>query len=546
MTTPLHFRSWPEGLPRHLTPAETSLFYNLEVSATRFPGKPCLIFYGTPIAFAEFKEEAELLAGFLEKECAVRKGDRVLLLLQNSPQFVLAYYAVLRANAVVVPVSSMSVTDELRHYVQDSGCRTAIVGQELYPQMRPLLGSGLDSAVVAAYSDYLKEPTDLRVPDFVRAGRQEIRDAGVTLWGSALARGLRPGPLAVGPDDLCVMPYTSGTTGRPKGCMHTHRTAMHTIMGGVQWFGGNQDAVTLAVLPFFHVTGMQGGMNMPLFSGSTVVLLPRWDREVAGMLIERHRVTSWTAVPTMVVDFLSNPNIDRFDLSSISRMSGGGAAMPEAIAQRLHDLCGLTYVEGYGLSETIAATHINPPRRSCRRCAIASGIAAPPPLRREMLERSNRSMFGLLRKSTTMVGTAVQLVTPWRSISMPATSRSQRGRSTTVLPEKRGMFMPPCMPVTWKKGSTASVTASWFPPNHCTPPMIVCMAVRCVCMHPLGRPVVPEVYGITHRSSGPTVSGPGRRPRASAELHRVTPASRISWRPAQTKSGTFKSVGTFK
>jgi fatty-acyl-CoA synthase len=368
MTTPLHFRSWPEGLPRHLTPAETSLFYNLEVSATRFPGKPCLIFYGTPIAFAELKEEAELLAGFLEKECAVRKGDRVLLLLQNSPQFVLAYYAVLRANAVVVPVSSMSVTDELRHYVQDSGCRTAIVGQELYPQMRPLLGSGLDSAVVAAYSDYLKEPTDLRVPDFVRAGRQEIRDAGVTLWGSALARGLRPGPLAVGPDDLCVMPYTSGTTGRPKGCMHTHRTAMHTIMGGVQWFGGNQDAVTLAVLPFFHVTGMQGGMNMPLFSGSTVVLLPRWDREVAGMLIERHRVTSWTAVPTMVVDFLSNPNIDRFDLSSISRMSGGGAAMPEAIAQRLHDLCGLTYVEGYGLSETIAATHINPPRRPKKHC----------------------------------------------------------------------------------------------------------------------------------------------------------------------------------
>jgi fatty-acyl-CoA synthase len=262
----------------------------------------------------------------------------------------------------------MSVTDELRHYVQDSGCRTAIVGQELYPQMRPLLGSGLDAAVVAAYSDYLKVPTDLKVPDFVCAGRQEIRDAGVTLWSSALARGLRPGPLTVGPDDLCVMPYTSGTTGRPKGCMHTHRTAMQTIMGGVQWFGGNQDAVTLAVLPFFHVTGMQGGMNMPLFSGSTVVLLPRWDREVAGMLIERHGVTSWTAVPTMVVDFLSNPNIDRFDLSSISRMSGGGAAMPEAIAQRLHDLCGLTYVEGYGLSETIAATHINPPRRPKKHC----------------------------------------------------------------------------------------------------------------------------------------------------------------------------------
>ena len=362
-----HFAHWPRGLPRHLTVPETSLFYNVEVSARRFPHKPYLIFYDTPISFAEFKDEAERIAGFLQHECGVKQGDRVLLLMQNSPQFVIGYYAILRADAVVVPVNPMNLTEELRHYLKDSGAATAIVAQELYARIAPLLSEGLQNILVAAYSDYLKQPTQINVPAFVAAPRQDIVAPGVTLWSEALARELEPGPHNAGPDDLCVMPYTSGTTGHPKGCMHTHRTAMHTLIAGVQWFGIQQDATYLAVLPFFHVTGMQGSMSGPLFSGSTVLLLPRWDRTAAARCIERYRVTSWTAIPTMIIDFLSNPELDAYDLSSITRMSGGGAAMPEAIAQKLHDR-GVTYVEGYGLSETIAPTHINPPERPKKQC----------------------------------------------------------------------------------------------------------------------------------------------------------------------------------
>jgi fatty-acyl-CoA synthase len=291
--------------------------------------------------------------------------------MQNSPQFVLAYYAILRANAVVVPVNPMNMTTELRHYVKDSGATVAIVAQDIYPQMKPLLGNGADQGlhriVVAAYADYLKAATDLKVPDFIKAPRQAIGDAGVTPWSEVLAQNLRPGPITVGPDDLCVMPYTSGTTGHPKGCMHSHRTVMHTMMAGYQWFGIQQDAVYLAVLPFFHVTGMQGSMSGPLQAGATVVLLPRWDREAAAQCIARYGVTSWTSIPTMVIDFLMNPKLGDYDLSTITRMSGGGAAMPEAIAQKLLDM-GITYVEGYGLSETIAPSHINPPDRPKKQC----------------------------------------------------------------------------------------------------------------------------------------------------------------------------------
>jgi fatty-acyl-CoA synthase len=288
--------------------------------------------------------------------------------MQNSPQFIISYYGIVRADAIVVPVNPMSVTAELEHYVRDSGAKVAIVAQEVYPQLQPLVGTSLERAIVAAYADYVKQPTDLRLPDAVAAPRQAITGANVTAWVDVLERQLRPGPLQTGPDDLCVIPYSSGTTGRPKGCMLTHANVMHTVMVNAFWFGGGPDTSQLVVLPFFHVTSMQGGMNMPLYHGVTIVLMCRWDRDVAAELIQRYKLMSWTAIATMVVDFLANPRIREYDLSSLQRVSGGGAAMPAAVAERLQQLIGSSYIEGYGLTETIAPTHVNPVDRPKRQC----------------------------------------------------------------------------------------------------------------------------------------------------------------------------------
>jgi len=365
---------WPEHLSTHLTLPATNLFYNAEVSATRFPDKPFIVFYGTPVTFAQFKEEAERVAGFLQQRCGVKAGDRVLLYMQNSPQWMIAYYAILRANAIVVPVNPMNMTEELRHYVEDSGARTAFIAQDLYPRIAPLVGERVDDeggsfehVIVATYSDYLKAPCDFSPPDFVTAPRQ-AEAPGVLHWADALDARLAPGPLTAGPDDLCVMPYTSGTTGKPKGCMHTHRSVMCTAVGGVNWFSGTQDSVQLSVLPLFHVTGMQGGMNSALYSGATVVVLPRWDRDAAARAIAHYRVTGWQSISTMVVDFLANPKLAEYDLSSLRWMRGGGAAMPDAVAKKLAETVGIEYVEGYGMTETIAATHINPPAHPKPQC----------------------------------------------------------------------------------------------------------------------------------------------------------------------------------
>ncbi|MEP7282957.1 MAG: long-chain-fatty-acid--CoA ligase [Rubrivivax sp.] len=379
MPVPPRSPHWPPGLPHSLTLPATHLFVNAEVAARRFPDKPFLLFFGQPLSFAQFRERAERLAGWLQQHAGVGRGDRVLLNLQTSPQWALAYYAILRADAVVVPVNPMNRTDELAHLVADCGARVAVVAQDLLAQMLPLLDRGADAGVrqllVATYADALGDASDdapdtpdAPVPDFVRAPREVPQRAGVTAWADALAAAARPAPIAGGPDDLAVMPYTSGTTGQPKGCMHTHRSVMSTAVGGMQWFGRTQDAVMLSTLPLFHVTGMTGGLNGPLFAGASVVLLPRWDRAAAVAAIRRHRVTSWQAIATMVIDLLALPGLQRADLASVTGIRGGGAAMPAAVAARLKDLTGLDYVEGYGMSETIAATHINPPQRPKPQC----------------------------------------------------------------------------------------------------------------------------------------------------------------------------------
>ncbi len=364
-----HFDVWPREVPRSLEPPETSVWANLEISARRHPRKPAFICYDNALTFAELEAEAGKLAGFLQRRCGVQKGDRVLLFAQNSLNFVIAYYAILRADAVVVPINPMNLTEELRRYVADCGARTAIVAQELWPQAAPLAADGtLAHVIVAAYSDYLVKPTDLHVPDAFKRPREAIAAPNVTPWSEAIAARCEPSAPTAQPDDLACMPYTSGTTGEPKGCMHTHRSMMHTLVGNVEWFRTLPETIHLAVLPFFHVTGMQGSMNTPIYLGGTVVLLPRWDREAAATLIARYKVQAWTMIPTMVVDLLASPNVASFDLTTLQRISGGGAAMPEAVATRLKEQLGITFVEGYGLTETMAPSHINPPERPKKQC----------------------------------------------------------------------------------------------------------------------------------------------------------------------------------
>jgi len=371
-----HFAWWPKRLPRRLTPPETSLWHNLEVSAARYPDKPATLFFGRAKTFAALRREAESIAGWLQAQ-GVRRGDRVALFMQNCPQYIVAYHAILRADAVVVPVNAMNKAEEFGHYIVDPGTRVVICGAELADIVASanaaLPPSQRASRVLAVrYADELPERiAETFAPPPAWHGTllaDPPLPPGTVRWSEALAAGRVPGPTLAGPDDLALLPYTSGTTGLPKGCMHTHRTLMANVIGGGQWGSSSAESVVLGVVPMFHVTGMLYGVIAPMFSGATVVVMPRWDRELAGRLISAHRVSHWTCIPTMIIDLFASPNYRHFDLSSLRYLSGGGAAMPQAVAQRLIDEFGLQFCEGYGLTETAAPSHANPAERPKLQC----------------------------------------------------------------------------------------------------------------------------------------------------------------------------------
>ncbi len=366
-----------QGLPRQAHIPETSVFYNLEAAARRFPHKTAVHFYGAATAYAALLRQAEAMAGWLQQACGVQRGDRVLVFSQNCPQWIAAYFGILRADAVLVPANAMLLQQELEHMVRDSGAVAAFVAQELVAQIAPLLeGTTLKHLVVHAYGDALPEAMPdgagdppLPVPDAVRErSRAEPLPPGAVRWAAALAADHRPAPHQAGPDDLCMLPYTSGTTGAPKACVHTHRTVSTSFVGSSLWRRTTAEAVYLAVAPLFHLLGLQTNVNSAIYNGATIVLMARWDREAAATLIERHGVTFWAALPTMLVDFFALPGIEQRRLDSLAMVTGGGAATPQRINDLLKSRYGLDYIEGYGLTETASFLCTNPvhaPKRGC-------------------------------------------------------------------------------------------------------------------------------------------------------------------------------------
>ena len=371
-----HDTVWPKRLPRQLVLPETSLWANLEVSARRYPDKPAYLFIGQPLSFSDLQAQAEALAGWLQAH-GVAKGDRVAVFMQNCPQFVVAVHAVLRADAVVVPVNPMNKADEFGHYITDPGTKVVLTTADLAAVVaeadaRLPADQRLRHLVATRFTDAMPaelDPAETPNPALLQwLLTDPALPAGTVRWTDALAAGHRPGPHTAAPDDLALLPYTSGTTGLPKGCMHSHRTLMHNVIGGAVWGHGGPEAVGLGVVPMFHITGFIYGALGSVAAGSTTVILPRWDRELAGRLIARHQVSHWTCIPTMIIDLFGSPHYASFDLSSLRFVSGGGAAMPQAVAERLQAEFGITFAEGYGLTETAAPTHANPPERAKLQC----------------------------------------------------------------------------------------------------------------------------------------------------------------------------------
>ncbi|WP_068673320.1 long-chain-fatty-acid--CoA ligase [Oceanobacillus sp. Castelsardo] len=360
-----HYEHWPVRLPKNLTVPQTTLYENLKMSTRKYPDKIAFHYYGASYSYKEFLNEVERLAGYMENELGIKEKENILLFMQNSPQFIISFFAILRLRAVVVPINPMSVTTDLEFYVKDCGITHAIVGQELYEKVLPLRKENLLSKIIVAnYSDYSKE--DHGLPQGIsKSDKGEME--GIP-WKEALEKQLQASTYKGKSNDIAIIPYTSGTTGLPKGCVHTNSTVQANTVGAYHWMNLTADTITLTTLPLFHVTGLIHSTLSPIYAGSTLVIMTRWDREYAAKSIEKFKCTHWINISTMLIDFLSNPNLGAYNISTLEAVGGGGAPLPEAVGKDLYERTGLRFIEGYGLTETISHTHFNPPDRPKLQC----------------------------------------------------------------------------------------------------------------------------------------------------------------------------------
>ena len=381
----MNIAAWPPGWPRSLEYPRLPVHEILDQSAQRIPQRTALIFAGQRLSYAGLKELSDRLAAALFA-LGVQKGERVALQLPNCPQFAVAYYGLLKAGAVFCPVSPLLTPEEAAHQLDDSGARTLICLQDLYPALAELPQvQALARRVVVNLGDTLSplSPPGQSPPAGTLAFNQLLREHQPL-----------PAPVEVDPArDLAHLAYTGGTTGRSKGVMLDHCNVLANVMQGSLWclgarvetkagrmevcYPGGTDTsrerifqrdqeVALLVAPWFHAMGVVA-LNNQLFLGSTVVVFPRFD---PGRLLAaacEHRISFINGAPPVYRQLLNHPSFQGPELGHIKWAVSGAAPLPQSLLQRMLEHIPGVITEGYGLTECTAAATANPPQRKAMR-----------------------------------------------------------------------------------------------------------------------------------------------------------------------------------
>lgn len=356
-------RFWPEGLDEAAItlPGDPLPFY-LKRHAQADPARTAVIFYGRELSRGELDLASDRFAGWLYTQ-GVQAGDRVAIYLENSPQFVIAYMGTLKAGAVNVCLNPMHKARELQRDLLDCGARVLVTsdhGSATVHEVRAQ--TPLEVVAVTSYGDYLPAVPTLPVPpSFVEVHPR----APATQDFYDIVTRTPPLPEMVwrAPDDTALLQYTSGTTGMPKGAEITHGNLVANCELQKVYIGLHGDEVVLGVLPWFHITGMECQMNLAVYLGVPLVAIGRFEMDTVLGAIQLYRCTSTTLIATLNAAIINCGKAANYDLSSLRASFSGGAPVPAALAERWEKSTGFKLMEGYGLSETTAPTHINPPHR---------------------------------------------------------------------------------------------------------------------------------------------------------------------------------------
>jgi long-chain acyl-CoA synthetase len=311
----------------------------LRETARKFPDKPVAVFAGAAMSYRELDMASDRLAAGLAA-AGLRPGDPVALQLPNIPQFLVAYFGILKAGCVAVPMNVLLKAPEVAFQLGDSQARLLITFQGV-------LGEAAKGAAAAGLNEIYAVGHAEKDPDAAPFER--------LLAASASSRPLAQRELT----DTAVIIYTSGTTGRPKGAELTHiQLYMNADIPG-RLFEVRPDDIVITALPLFHVFGLSSILNVCVRFGCTMSLIPRFSAEAVLEAIQRDRATIFEGVPTMFVALLSSPDLDKYDLSSMRIAISGGASIPEPVLNAFEQRFGVVILEGYGLTETASTTTFN-------------------------------------------------------------------------------------------------------------------------------------------------------------------------------------------
>ncbi|HVZ10402.1 AMP-binding protein [Rhodopila sp.] len=349
-------RAWPADRPREpVYPfGEVALGDYLARWAEVQPDKPAVIFYGAVTTYAELDEASDRFAALLTAH-GVRPGDPVCVFMQNCPQYHVVFLGILKAGAIHAPVSPMSRALELSYQLQDTGATVIVALDQLMPIVRQAEREAVATVFVTALSDALPAVPTIPVPDTVAAAKIPCDDA-IDLLPALRAVTTPPPPPATDLDAVAALNYTSGTTGMPKGCVHTQRDMIYTAAtGAVIGFGLTQEDVTLNFVPEFWIAGEDLALIFPLFCGSTLVLMARWDAEGFMAAVDRYQVTKAYALVDSIVEVMEHPSVRDYDLRSLQGLyvSSFVKKLSVAYRQQWRALTGGTLIEAaFGMTET--------------------------------------------------------------------------------------------------------------------------------------------------------------------------------------------------
>jgi long-chain acyl-CoA synthetase len=337
----------------------------LRLHARLTPEKTAIVWYGYEMSYAELDRLTDNCAAFLY-ELGVRKGEPVALFMQNCCQYVIAHFGIQKLGAIVSPCSPLFKHHELGYQLQDLGARVIIAAQDLLPIVqaaRPQ--SPLEHVILTRYSDFLPEVTAYTAPDDIQPA-MPINLEGVRDFCTEISR---PASSVIQQhtnlEDIALLAYTSGTTGRPKGAMLSYGNALFKARGGAIASGLSRDDIHLAIPPLYHISGMLCGINIPIYLGGTIVLHYRFNPRSTVESIERYRPTYWKAIAPMLLAIMEDLQSQGFDLSSLRKCpttSFGIRTSPELAEQWRRFAGGAEVFEaGYGLTETHTFDSVTPP-----------------------------------------------------------------------------------------------------------------------------------------------------------------------------------------